>query len=83
VKPTHGGYPDAKPKRRCHPIHLQIARASEEHDMWRRRFAAVSSLKAFDDRPPEFADRDGRWSMAELLNYMASACGFARTEGRE
>lgn len=76
IKPVaHGGYPDAEQKPDRRPIILQIAKASDDHEMWERRFAAISGLMSWN-KAPEFADRDGKWSMAELLTYMASACGW-------
>lgn len=77
VEPVvHGGYPDAAPAPDRTPIMLQVAKASDNHEMWERRFASIRCLASFADRPPEFADRDGKWSMAELMDYMASACGW-------
>lgn len=76
VEPVvHGGYPDAQAKPYRGPIILQIARASDDHEIWARRFRDVRRLPSFN-RSPEFEDRDGEWSMAGLLDYMASACGW-------
>lgn len=77
-KPVHGGYPEAKPRPDRRPIMLQIARASDDHEKWERRFAAIRCLPSFTARAPDFDDQDGKWSISELMDYMASACGWKR-----
>jgi len=77
VEPVlHGGYPDARAMPDRSPIMLQIARASDAHEMWARRFADIRCLPSFTARAPDFDDRDGKWSISELMDYMASACGW-------
>lgn len=74
-RPAHAGYPDAtRVEPRPRPIMLEIARASDEHEMWERRYRAIApALASFIEPTDALHDRDGFWSLASLIRYMASA----------
>lgn len=58
-------------------IILEMAAASEEHELWERRWNRCRQLYA-QDLP--FADQGGRWGIRGLLTYMGKACGFRSDE---
>lgn len=57
------------------PIMLEIATAGDTHDMWERRWQAMRRIYAIERC---FADRDGKYGLRDVLEYMGEACGWDR-----
>jgi len=55
------------------PIMLEIAAASNEHEMWERRYFALCQMYPIER---VFADRDGKWGLRDFLTYVHKAMGF-------
>lgn len=53
---------------------LQIAAATEAHEMWARRWRALVAMYPHEN--PCFADSDGRWCLRDFLDYAGPGLGF-------
>lgn len=60
-------------------IMLEMASASDEHEMWERRWNALRQMYAIERC---FADSDGRWGLRDFLDYAGQACGYSSDSGR-
>lgn len=63
------------------PIMLQMAKASDDHFMWQRRFNALRQM--YPCEHPCFVDRDGDWCLRDAIDYAIAACGFALAKDQE